>query len=162
RDRLLAYSGHRSERDYADWLNSGIPVLSTLASLIYWPARMISDFPDIPYRDSGDVLARSAVKGANPRSGNNGDAALRVARKEYGYRSRRSLVAAQSSGVVTVTPGAYQTPVNPGDYAVASPSNTGYGSTDTPSAASATGGYGYASTSAARSARWSAFQSVSG
>jgi hypothetical protein len=161
-DRLPAYARHRSGRDHADWLNTRIPALSMLAYLVYWPAGMISDFPDIPYRDGGSVLAESAVKAANPRKRTYGRSALGEARKEYGYRSGRSPVAAQSNGVVTVYPGAYQTPVNPGDYAVTSPSNTGYGSTDTPSAAYATGGYGYASYSAARSARWSAFQSVSG
>jgi hypothetical protein len=46
-NRLLAHAGHRPMRDYADWLNSGIPALSMLAHLVYWPARMISVFPDI-------------------------------------------------------------------------------------------------------------------
>jgi RHS repeat-associated protein len=82
--------------------------------------------------------------------------------KEYRNRRGLSIVTAQSSGVVTVTPGAYQTPVNPGDYAVNPPLNAGHGSTSTPVGANASGGYGYASDSAARSARWSAFPSVSG
>jgi len=27
-----------------------------LAEMIYWPARMISDFPDMPYRDGGNTF----------------------------------------------------------------------------------------------------------
>ncbi len=103
-DRLLANVGIRSDRDYALWLNSGIPALSMLAHLVYWPARMISDFPDAPYRDGAGALAESAVKDANPRSKTYGNVASGGARKDYGYRGGRSRppVAAQSSEVVWV------------------------------------------------------------
>jgi len=101
-DRLPTFAGHRSGRDYPDWLNTRIPALSMLANLIYWPARMISDFPDVPYRDYGSVLAESAVMGANPRSKTNGNAASRGPRKEYGYRVGGAPVAVQSSEVVWV------------------------------------------------------------
>src|SRR5262245_25797277 len=82
-------------------------------------------------------------------------------RKEYS-RGGWSPVAAQSGGVVTVNPGAYQTPYDPGNLAVTSPSTLGHGNTITMSSAHANGGFGYAVDSDARSARWSAFQSVSG
>jgi hypothetical protein len=107
-DRLLANVGIRSERDYVARMNSGIPALSTLANLIYWPARMISDFPDMSYRDGGGALAESAVKGANQRKRTYGKSGSGEARKEYGYRSGRSLAAAQS--VSSVNPAANQTP----------------------------------------------------
>src|SRR4030095_5473127 len=82
-------------------------------------------------------------------------------RKEYS-RGEWSPVAAQGGGVIIVNPGAYQTPYDPGNLAVTSPSNMGHGSTITMSAAHANGGFGYAVDSDGRSARWSAFQSVSG
>src|SRR6266540_2668249 len=125
-------------------------------------ARVISNFPNMPYRDSGGMLAESAVKIANPRNDTNGGSASKDSRKEYGYRSRRLPVAAQSGDIVTVNPGAYQTPANPGDLAVTLPSTAGHGSTYTSSSAHANGGFGYASDGDGRSARWSAFQSVSG
>src|SRR6266545_8298840 len=81
-DRLQAYAGHRSLREYADWLNSGIPALSMLAHLIYWPASMISDFSDAPYRDGGGALAESATKSANRLKKTYGNAASRGPRKE--------------------------------------------------------------------------------
>src|SRR6266540_1357864 len=125
-------------------------------------ARVISNFPNMPYRDSGGMLAESAVKIANPRNDTNGGSASKDSRKEYGYRSRRLPVAAQSGDIVTVNPGAYQTPYDSGDLAVTSPSTLGHESTYTTSSAHATGGFGYAVDSDGRSARWSAFQSVSG
>jgi hypothetical protein len=160
-DRRLSHTGHRSVRDYTRWLNSGIPALSMLAYMIYWPARMISDFPDLSYRDSGSALADSAAKLANPRKETYGGAASGGLRKGYS-RSGRPLVAAQSSGVVTVNPSAYQTPVFPGDLAVTSPSNTGYGETSTISSVYAPAGYNNLNYYSARSARWSAFPSVPG
>jgi YD repeat-containing protein len=130
-DRLLANFGIRSERDYARWLNSGIPALAMLANLIYLPARMISDFPDIPYRNSGGALAESAAMLANPRGETYGKAALRGPRKEYGYRSGRSIVTVQGGGVVTVNPSAYETSGTPdlAQVPVNSPSNTGHAPT---------------------------------
>jgi YD repeat-containing protein len=155
--RLLAYAGHRSMRDYADWLNTGIPALAILADLIYWPARMISDSPDIPYRSHGDLLAESVVKGANPRSETFGNTVLKGSRKEYGYRVGRSLVTAQSGGIVSVSPSAYQTPYSgpagPIGTAVTSPSNPGHGSTT-----SFASNLGHKE----KSCRWSGFQAVSG
>jgi hypothetical protein len=95
-DRLPTHAGHRSGRNYADLLNTGIPALSMLAYLVYWPASMISNFPDMSYRDSGSVLTESAAKSANPRDKTYGNAVLKGTRKEYGYRSGRSPVTAQS------------------------------------------------------------------
>ena len=89
-------------------------------------------------------------------------AAPNAPQKEYRNRRGLSIATAQGGGVVTVNPSANQTPVNPGDYPVSSPLNTGHGQTFTPASAYASGGYGSASTSAARSAKWSAFPSVSG
>ena len=150
-DRLLAYAGHRSRRDYAGWLKIVIPALSMLDDLIYGSARMISDFPDMPYRNHGDVLAKSAVKLTNPRSETYGDAALGSPRKEYG-RSGRSIITAQS--VVSVSPGANQTPDSgQGGSAVSSPSNIGHGNTV---AHKSNGGF------LSRTCRWFSFQSVSG
>jgi hypothetical protein len=124
-DRLLAYTDYRSSRDFAGWLKVVIPALSMLDDLIYGSARMISDFPDIPYRSHGDLLTGSAVKGANPRNDTYGNAASRGLRNGYGYRSGRSPLTAQSGGIVTVNPSAYQTPAG-GGSAVSSPSNTGH------------------------------------
>jgi YD repeat-containing protein len=103
-DRLPAHAGHQSGRSYVDWFGAGISALSALPDLIYWPARMISNFPDIPYRYDGVALAESAVKGANPRSKTLGNVASGGPRKDYGYRGSRSRppVAAQSSEVVWV------------------------------------------------------------
>ena len=159
-DRLLAHAGHRSGRNYVDWLNTGIPALSMLAYLIYWPARMISDFPDVSIRGGGGALAESTAKLVNPRSKTYGKVASKGSRKQYGYRSRRSWapVAAQSSGVVTVQPGTYQTP-DP-DFilwhsGVASPTNIGHDPTN--ASASSSG-----PTSQGKSCRWFAFQTVNG
>jgi hypothetical protein len=125
-DRLLAYAGHRFEpdRDYVDWMNTGIPALSMLAYLVYWPASMISDFPNMAYRGDGVV---SAVKRANPRNEIYGKVASRGPRKGYGYRSRPSLAA--QSGIVSVSPGAHQTPAAPFESAVTDASNSGHGAT---------------------------------
>src|SRR6266498_2816164 len=150
-DRLQAYAGHQSRRDYIDWFSAGTSPLSVLADLFYWPASIISNFPDLPYRDGGSVLAESAVKGANPRNETYGNAASGGPRKAYGYRSGRSPVTAQSGGVVSVTPGAYQTPYLIGD--VTSPSNTGHGYTSVYAGA---GGLAFGS------CRWFNFPSVSG
>jgi len=153
-DRLLADSSHRSGQDYIDWLNIRNPALSTLAYLIYWPASMISDFPDIPYRYDGGALAESAVKGSKPRGESYGNATSGGPRKYYSNRSGRSRspVAAQSGGVVTIYPGAYQTPdPGQGGWAINSPSNTG-GS----ASLSITNG------SAKETCKWYGFPSVSG
>lgn len=103
-DRLLEYASPRPVRDYAHWLNSGIPGLSMLANLIYWPVRMISDFPNISHGSHGDVLTKSPAIPANPRNETYANAASGGSRKEYSYRSRRSRspVAVQSSEVVWV------------------------------------------------------------
>src|SRR5262249_6067610 len=66
-----------------------------MADLLYWPASMIADSTDMFYRDAGDVLPRSAVKGANPRNDTNSGGASGGPRKAYGYRSGRSPVSAQ-------------------------------------------------------------------
>ncbi len=158
-DRLQAYAGHRSLREYADWLNSGIPALSMLAHLIYWPASMISDFSDAPYRDGGGALAESATKSANRLKKTYGNAASRGPRKEYGYRSGRSPVAAQSGGVVSLNPGAYETPdstqpIGSFVFPVNDPSNTGHAE----SAAGAGGPLGFQ----ALSCRWLNFSNFSG
>src|SRR5215475_8063101 len=47
----------------------------------------------------------------------------------YGYGSGRSLATVQGGGVVTLTPGAYQSPEETFGLPVNSPSNTGYGNT---------------------------------
>jgi YD repeat-containing protein len=151
-DRLLAYTDYRSSRDFAGWLKVVIPALSMLDDLIYGSARMISDFPDIPYRSHGDLLTGSAVKGANPRNDTYGNAASRGLRNGYGYRSGRSPLTAQSGGIVTVNPSAYQTPAG-GGSAVSSPSNTGHVLT-TISFGGGAGG--------SKTCKWSGFASVSG
>ena len=151
-DRPPAYAGHRLGRDHANWLNTGIPALSMLAYLVYWPASIISNFPDMPYRDGGDVSAESAVKGANPRNEIYGKVVSRGPRKGYGYRSRPSLAAAQSS-IVSVSPGAHQTPALPIESAVTDASNTGHGSTTSIISGA---------TSQTKSCLWSAFQNVPG
>jgi YD repeat-containing protein len=154
-DRLLANVGIRSERDFVAWMKSGIPALSTLANLIYWPARVILDFPDVPYRDYGGALAESTVKGANPRSKTYGKAVSggprKESRKEYGYRGGPPLAAVQGSGIITVNPSAYQTPYGSGT-AIDSPSNTG-GSANI----NITG-----PGSANKTCKWSGFAGVSG
>src|SRR5262249_44732581 len=83
------------------------------------------------------------------------DAALNV----YGYRVGRSVVTAQSSSIVTVNPGAYQTP-NPGQWglAVSSPSNSGHSATESLSGIYDTNG----SNSQTKTCLWSAFQNVPG
>jgi hypothetical protein len=149
-DRPPEYAGQRSRRDYVDWLNTRIPALSMLAYLIYWPAGMISDFPDMPYRDDGGVLTETAVKGANPRSKTYGKAVSGRPRKEYGYRSGRSPVAVQSTSIVTVNPTAYQTPDSRGGWAI-SASNTGGSANLNITASSAT-----------ETCTWYGFPSVSG
>jgi YD repeat-containing protein len=67
-DRLPAYSGYPSRQDYADLMKTKIPALSILADLIYGPARMISNFPDIPYSDDEGALTEFAVTPTNPRN----------------------------------------------------------------------------------------------
>jgi hypothetical protein len=78
---------------------------------------------------------------------------------KYGYRSGRSLAAAQSSSVVTVNPGAYQTP-NPGQggEAVSSESNLGHGSTQ--SLADRGGSNGLSTQT--KTCLWHSFPGVSG
>jgi hypothetical protein len=83
-DRLQAYAGHQSRRDYMDWFSAGNSPLSVLADLIYWPASMISNLPDLPYRDGGSVLAESAVKSANPLGETYGAAASVEPGRKYG------------------------------------------------------------------------------
>jgi YD repeat-containing protein len=151
-ERLLANVGIRSERDYVAWLNSGIPALSMLANMIYLPARMISDLPDMPYRNSRGALAESAAMLANTRRETHGKAASRVSRKEYS-RSARPPVAAQATSIISVNPSAYQTPDSRGGV---------------PSSASNTGGskslniVGGPSSSVSSTCTWSGFPSVSG
>jgi hypothetical protein len=127
-DRLLAYADYQSRPEYAGWLKIVIPALSMLDDLIYGSARMISDFPDMSYRSHGDALTGAAVKSVNSRNETYIGAASGGPRKRYS-RGGRSLVAAQSGGVVTVTPGVYQTPILPIESAVTSPSNIGHDNT---------------------------------
>jgi hypothetical protein len=83
------------------------------------------------------------------------DAAVNV----YGYRSWRSLAAAQSSSVVTVSPGAYQTPdPGRGGEAVSSPSNTGHSSTQS----SATQAEIRGSSTQTKTCLWHSFSNVPG
>ncbi len=157
KDRLLAYADYRPRRDHAGWLKIVIPALSMLDDLIYGSARMISDFPDIPYRSHGYLLTESAVKLTNPRNETYGGSALGGPRKGYS-RVGRSLVTAQSGGVVNPT--ANQTPDSGqgGTLAVTGISNTGHGSTTTSTSVNPPPNSNQ-SDSQARSARWSSFQS---
>lgn len=72
----------------------------------------------------------------------------------YAYPSGKSLVTAQSSSVVSVNPGAYQTPDSgQGGTAVTSPLNTGHGNTTS---------FASDRSTVRKSCRWSGFQPVSG
>jgi RHS repeat-associated protein len=80
-------------------------------------------------------------------------------REEYGYRGGRSMVTAQSGGVVTVYPGAYQTPApGIGGVAVASPNNTEHGSTQVLVSQSGVSG----TFNQTKSCLWHSFPGVSG
>jgi len=96
----------------------------------------------------------SGVKLTSPHNEIYGNAASGGPRKEYG-RSGRSLAAAQSSSVVTVSPGAYQTPdPGQGGSAVSGPANTGHGNTSVNVAGS--------TSSDLRTCEWHAFPNVNG
>ena len=83
------------------------------------------------------------------------DAAINI----YGHRVGRSLAAAQSSSVVTVNPGAYQSPdPGQGGFGVNSPSNRGHDSTQ--SSASKAGNRG--SSAQTMTCLWHSFTNVTG
>jgi YD repeat-containing protein len=86
-----------------------------------------------------------------------GNAASGSSRKEYGYRRGLSPLAAQSGGVVTVYPSAYQSPSGGGE-AVNSQTNRGHGSTTS----SRTLNNANASAWQTKTALWSGFQNVTG
>jgi PA14 domain-containing protein len=80
----------------------------------------------------------------------------------YGYGSGWSLAAAQSTSVVSVSPGAYQTPdPGQGGLAVNSPSNFGHGNTNAHSSAISDASHNSASDSQTKTCLWPAFQNVS-
>jgi len=155
---LQAYAGPQSRRDYVDWFSAGISPLSVLADLIYWPASMISNFPDVPYRDSGSVLTESAVKLTNPRNGSYGNAASGEPQKEYS-RIGRSIVTITPQSVSSVHPGANQTP-DPGQsgtLAVSGILNTGHGDTGVNVSAEDVQSNPSQNITQSMSARWSSF-----
>jgi hypothetical protein len=80
----------------------------------------------------------------------------------YSHRSWRSLAAAQSNSVITVNPGAYQTPdPGQGGLAVSDPSNGGHGNTNVHSSAISDASHNSASDSQTKTCLWPAFQNVS-
>ena len=118
------------------------------------PRTTAEEYGDAPSANgvSGELLAQRPA-GAQPSA----------PQEEYRNRSGLSIVTAQGNGVVTVNPTAFQTPDSgQGGAGVSSQINTGHGSTITGSSTFAPGGFGGRSDFDARSARWSAFQSVSG
>jgi hypothetical protein len=79
-----------------------------------------------------------------------------------GYRSGRSPVAAQSTGIVTVSPSSYQTPdPGQGGSAVNSPSNIGHGNTNAHSSVISDASNNGPSDSQTKTCLWPAFQNVS-
>jgi hypothetical protein len=156
-DQLSAYASQRSGRDYVNWLNTGIPALPMLAYLIYWPAHLISDFPNIPYRNGEGALTESAVKSANPRSEAYGGAASRGPRKEYGNRGGMSIATAQSGG--SVSPSANQTPdtTQSGTDIFFNMSNTGHALNNSSAFADE---YGSGTLVEDRTCRWVNFQAA--
>jgi RHS repeat-associated protein len=117
--------------------------------------------PRVTAEEYGNAPSANGV-GGKLLAEHHASAAPSAQQKKYGNRRGLSIVTPQSGSVVTVYPGAYQTPdPGQGGRPVGPISITGHNSTSS-SFAPASGGFGSASASDAGSARWSAFQSVSG